>query len=57
MEQKEDPKNKNLPAQQLEKEFVHNVYDSIAPHFSSTRYKVCNVYEVYRYERKIYSFL
>lgn len=26
--------------EQFEKEFVHNVYEEIASHFSSTRYKV-----------------
>lgn len=28
-------------AQSKELEFVHNVYEEIAPHFSDTRYKVC----------------
>ena len=30
----------SLPSDKLEQEFVHQVYDQIAPHFSSTRYKV-----------------
>lgn len=33
---------------ELEREHVHEVYDKIAAHFSSTRYKVCPAFPVER---------
>ena len=39
---KTNPDMKSIPSNKLEDQFVHQVYDEIAPHFSSTRYKVNN---------------
>ncbi len=39
--------------QDYEDTHVHSVYDEIAPHFSSTRYKVSSIFSHLRVKRKL----
>jgi ubiquinone/menaquinone biosynthesis C-methylase UbiE len=45
-----------VPPVSLEQEYVNNVYDAIAPHFSSTRYKAWPAVDTFLQSQPSYSF-
>ena len=49
------PSMSDLECATYERQHVHEVYDQIAPHFSSTRYKVRNLSPMSRDHRKSHS--